>query len=566
MPAQSNVQSSPGPSDDDSQVWTTVSLVGAIVAHLLLGFAVIRQNPAFWLDEYMGLSVISGTWEEAVRFFRSMPEQHPFHYLFLWVWVQVGDSESWLRAHSLLLSSGTVWVIGLLSRRLLRRPWTAHAAMWTYALSPFALTFATEARMYSLLMLLAAGSLLLLIRAVRHRTGWAWVGYGTVAGMCAWTHFFGVLLVLSLGLSSLWIHRKDQGVRAPLVWTHVVIALLFLPWLFLILSSGATDGQNWKGLTHIVVSAPYTALRFSLGYGVIPVEFGWQAEVASALRDALPLVAMGAAGFGTATVFYLRSLAPLRNREPGDPSRPANLQVLAALIGPMLLTFMLIPLVILAGDRYFVVSFPAFLVALWAGVEWATRSTKRPVQLGGWGAAALIIISTSWATGNQIVRHQSVGTDWKEVAAFLHNSGTGDAPVLVHPSYIAGIAAHYLDAVPEPRIGPVLPLAGRTIPATLDHGWLILSHTTESAEEALASHSTGVRPIHCETFPRGAGIRLYQLVSASTPDPIDCMPSALESLERLRQSQRRSWASDPYGASPRPPRESLHARRIWGDS
>jgi hypothetical protein len=542
----------------------TVILFGAICVHLALGLAVIRQNPAFWLDEYMGLAVVTGDWNDAARFFRSMPEQHPFHYLLLWIWVQAGDSEAWLRAQSLLLSAGTIPIISALAHRYLRGSWAPHGAVWMFALSPFVLTFATEARMYSLLLLLSAATLLLLLRALDSRRTMDWIAFTISAALCAWTHFFGVLLVLSLGLASLWAFRKEVAVFRPLLLTHFTVALLFLPWLFLILGGGVAEGQGWKGAAHAFLSLPYTALRFALGYGVLPVHFGWQEQVTDSVRDALPLIATGAAGFGLATLLLFLPLHSGSRAVPRVPSVPQGYLVPAALVGPMLLTFLLAPLVILAGDRYFVVSFPAFVAIIWFGVERATQSARSPIRAGGWCAALLVLAATAGATGNQILQEQSVGTEWNEVSDLLHRTGSPDLEILVYPGHIEGIARHYLGKRQGVGEVSVRSLQSWSVPHDFEGAWLLLSHTPESPDEALVAQSISMTVTHCKTFPRGAGIRVYRLAPAGHISPLACPPSSTEGSASVTLEPHLTGREVPN--LPRCPSRSPAPRRSAGPS
>ena len=154
-----------------------------------------------------------------------------------------------------LLSVASLPLMGLAGRRLVRtaprrcrRPWPTRWVAWAGVLllasSPFAIHYATEARMYSLVVLLVLAGFLAL-DTVRHRPSWrASVGLGLVTGLLLLTHYWAFFLVAAVaGLLAVRAARSRGARRALLAMA--VGSLLFVPWLPSFLEQMRTTGTPW---------------------------------------------------------------------------------------------------------------------------------------------------------------------------------------------------------------------------------------------------------------------------------------------------------------------------------
>ena len=134
---------------------------------------------------------------------------------------------------SLLLFPAAVW----LWRELFpQAEWQQGAWLLVglFALSPFQLIYAQEARQYSLWAVLTVAVCAALLRARRRDDPTAWAGYALLAAIGLYTH---LMLAVVLAVQMIWLlWERRRG--APVVPRHMSLALvgtllLFLPWLLL---------------------------------------------------------------------------------------------------------------------------------------------------------------------------------------------------------------------------------------------------------------------------------------------------------------------------------------------
>ncbi|MBN1177599.1 MAG: glycosyltransferase family 39 protein [Anaerolineae bacterium] len=226
----------------------------------------------------------------------------PGYYLLLHAWrTGVGESEFALRSLSVLASALTVALTYALARRMLGTA-TGLAAAFLAALSPLAVYYAQEARMYALLGLMSALSTYLALRwletrGTRHRISAAYA-LTIAAGLYTQYAFPFVLIAQNLVFLGWWIgnhkgHKEHEGHKETTIplrrkgvltrWIAVQLAALalFLPWLPITVD--AVTG--WPAAGSDV--APWAALLDI--FRVLAV--GITMELAEA---ALPLAAMGA--------------------------------------------------------------------------------------------------------------------------------------------------------------------------------------------------------------------------------------------------------------------------------
>ncbi|SVC57957.1 uncharacterized protein METZ01_LOCUS310811, partial [marine metagenome] len=130
----------------------------AMVAVAVVGGLVLRFVPAspMWLDEAISASLA----EEARRGWSPLVEalRHdghpPLYYVLLAIWTTVlGDGDVAVRSFSGVLGVVSLPLVWMVARRHLDRT-GALLALGVMASSPFAIRYATEARMYLLLLVL----------------------------------------------------------------------------------------------------------------------------------------------------------------------------------------------------------------------------------------------------------------------------------------------------------------------------------------------------------------------------------------------------------------------------
>jgi mannosyltransferase len=256
-----------------------------LLAVLLLALALRLfrlDGQSLWYDE--GTSVALAGRDLATITRSAAADIHPpFYYYLLHSWTALaGFSPSGVRALSALLGTALVGVTWALGRQLYGAGVGLVAALFA-AVSPFAVYYSQETRMYILVAALGAlstwlaGELVLgnydsarrqPPRALHLRV---WIAYIATSGLVLYTHYFGftVLLAQSVAIVAWWLAAARHRTRFVLRWAaaQVVVGLLYLPWLWLTWQ----QIQGWPAVSEpfsLAFLARDTLRVFSLGLSV----------------------------------------------------------------------------------------------------------------------------------------------------------------------------------------------------------------------------------------------------------------------------------------------------------
>lgn len=200
-----------------------------------------------WLDEALSVNIASlplGDVAEALR----RDGHPPLYYWLLHGWTALfGDSDVAVRSLSGLLSVAALLLMWLAGRAVGGRG----VALWgtvLLALSPFAVRYATEARMYALVMLLVLAGDVLLRRVLDE-------GRRTAAGLLVlvtaallWTHYWGMYLVaaVTIVVGIRWWRCPEGRSSSTLALGGMVGGgLLLLPWAPTLLEQARRTGTPW---------------------------------------------------------------------------------------------------------------------------------------------------------------------------------------------------------------------------------------------------------------------------------------------------------------------------------
>ncbi len=242
------------PADPGLGPWRTPILAAG--ALLLLGGIVLRfiTRSPLWLDEALSVNIAKlplGQIPEALRH-----DGHPpLYYALLHGWMALfGQSDFAVRTLSGLFGVAVLPLTWVAGRRLggPRVAWIAAALM---ALSPFAIRYSTETRMYSLVMVLVLGGWLLAEDALDRPTRARLAGLVLISAGLLYAHYWAMWLLASAGVGLLVRLRRAHHDRrsADRAATFKVLAalaggaVLFLPWVPNLLYQGAHTGTPWAG-------------------------------------------------------------------------------------------------------------------------------------------------------------------------------------------------------------------------------------------------------------------------------------------------------------------------------
>jgi mannosyltransferase len=226
--------------------WADLAVVAVAVA---LGAALrIRTREDLWVDEAISVSIARLRVADLLEALRH--DGHPpVYYLLLHVWMDVfGEGATAVRMFSALISLATLpvaWVAGL---RLGGRR-CALAVVVLMAVTPSAVRFGSETRMYALVVLLALLGWLAARRAFERPSLGRLLAVTVVTGLLLLTHYWTFYLVAAaLGVAAwaaLWGPAPRQRAARRLFMAVATGTLFFLPWLPVFLDQLDSTGTPW---------------------------------------------------------------------------------------------------------------------------------------------------------------------------------------------------------------------------------------------------------------------------------------------------------------------------------
>ncbi len=168
-----------------------------------------------------------------------------------------------------LLTLPLAWIAG----RRRGGPLLGWVAVTVVALSPFAVRYSDEARMYSMVMFLAFAGYLLVDDVLRRgKDGLLRLaGITLVSAALLYTHYWALWLLAAAGLLVLWRAFRAPDASATASWRWRVVGalvvggLLFLPWLPSMLYQSAHTGTPWASPLRPTVAAVYSLQDFGSG-------------------------------------------------------------------------------------------------------------------------------------------------------------------------------------------------------------------------------------------------------------------------------------------------------------
>lgn len=216
------------------------------LAILVVGGAAMRlyTRSDLWLDE--ALSVNIARLAPGELFDALARDGHPpFYYLLLHGWISVfGESDIAVRSLSALFGLVSLPLVYLVGREVGGRR-TGVVALVLAATSPFAIRYATETRMYSLVMVLVLVGWLSLRATLERPTAVRVIGVALASGLLALSHYWSFYLLAAVaGALGLAWRRGRSNAGAALV-ALAGGALVFLPWLPTFLEQASSTGTPW---------------------------------------------------------------------------------------------------------------------------------------------------------------------------------------------------------------------------------------------------------------------------------------------------------------------------------
>ena len=398
--------------------WSILLLAFVLAASLY--WRVSAAQESLWIDELHTAWCAGGQFEEVVPR-AGIGNQSP---LFFWLeWAIANSFDGWLnelllRGPSLAAGGALLIVVFLIVLRWLRSAWLGLLAAWIVALDPLANYYATEARPYALVTLLAALHVVLFAELCRRPTWLLRAGFVAGMGLLFHLHYTAALLLPAELLFWLvaWA-RRLMPVRYTSRQLTLDLALIVTLWLPAAGLIGAIFGrrQNWEAF---VPRWPVWDLFDLLPWSGAAL-LGLAAVLVERYAIELPRLRVGLASADPRLRFGLVSPDTLRWRQFAILCScwllvPLGLAWLASWTDVARLFF----------PRYLAVSMPA-------GILLAVSC----VQLAPWKWSRVLIgasLATAALWGGVSKEGDLRGEDWRGAVAWLNEQLAADPlPVLV---------------------------------------------------------------------------------------------------------------------------------------
>ena len=333
---------------------TAVAAVAVVVA----AATVLRfmAPPDLWLDEALSVNIAKLPLDQ-LRNALAHDGAPPLYYVLLHGWIGIfGSSSVAVRSLSGVLGVAAIGLAYLAGRRLGRTPsvrrWLGISAMIVVGVSPYAIHYASEARMYSLTMVLVLLGVIIGTDAwtapsVPRLAAIALIAVGLLMAQY-WSFFLVVPVTVGLIVLSVRGAAVARRSASRMLLAVLVGGVLFLPWVPTMRTQLAHTGTPWDSPTSPVGATVKAVVAFGGGRTIE----GWPQIV----------LLVGLAALGIVTAFV-----GARGRTLEPSTAAAAVMVVGAgtfAVGIVVST--------IAGvgfqDRYAAVVFPLFALTVAAGV------------------------------------------------------------------------------------------------------------------------------------------------------------------------------------------------------
>ncbi len=278
----------------------------AVVVVLVVAVGIVLRfdtRSALWLDEALTVNIASLPLHSIPGALRR-DGAPPLFYVLLHFWMQVfGSSDPATRSLAGVIGVATLPVAWLAGRRV-GGPVVAWVVLVLMASAPFAVYYSTEARMYSLVILLTGCGFLALESALRIRRPGSLVAIAVVTALLLYTQYWAIYLVLAtvswLVVLMVAAHRHDRGGdgwKRP-AWSLAAMGvgvLAFVPWLPTFLYQSKHTGTPW-GAPANFAALTNAVTGFASNQGVLSTVASDQGRLLALLYFALAALALFGVG------------------------------------------------------------------------------------------------------------------------------------------------------------------------------------------------------------------------------------------------------------------------------
>lgn len=422
-----------------------VALAATLGAFLLRVHDLDFQS--FWRDEMDAVLFASRSPSDLARMYVSVGDNGPLYFTVLHVWLlTAGTSDFAARFLSVIAGVATIPVLYVLGARLVSR-WTGALAALLLAGAPYHIWYSQEAKMYSLVALVATLSVLLLHRAI-HASSWGpWFFWLLLVSTGFYLHYFMALLIVAEAFAIVWAWRagfpgarRGGAVLAALTIPFLPLAVWEIP---LLLRGQATSYDPFSpgSLISILLDKFSVGMEHSTAWSTLLFAFLFVAGLAL----------------------------------PGEAdAREGRLLLIGWFALPLALYLIVSLRITVFLDRYLIIILPAFVLVLGRGLSAVAQRSVVVTTVASLGIAVL------WLPG--VWTPTPLKQDFKRSVAYLEQHYSREDTLVFVPAWERGYFDYYhpppytaLDIPPVDSVGlgPVIDEATRALDHPTGTLWLV---------------------------------------------------------------------------------------------
>jgi 4-amino-4-deoxy-L-arabinose transferase-like glycosyltransferase len=374
------------------------------------------------------------------------------------------------------------------------------------AISPYHVWYSQEAKMYSIVVLLALASTYAFVAALETNRRIWWVAYVLVTSLMFYTHVATVLVFAAQSLYAVLSYRTWRGREKSWLVSAAALTLPYVPialWAAKVIGLTGVNVTTWQPPVGIWDAIQIFGIKFAIN----------RYDMTDQVRAEILYAALACGG--------IAALAWI--------SRRTQWWLLFTLLTvvPVIGLWVVSLRQSVFSDRYGIVALPAYLLLIAVAVTWMIRSRAAwPVGL----LALFLLLTFAWGPLRDVDRaHTAQKEDWRSAYAWIGDQAKPGDVILVQPGYLITTYDYFDQRDPVLTQYPALAVPSFAVPwftqaamvkllhddfGTATRFWLVQSPDRIAADDPnaiLADWLAGNGTQLNEDKVNGVDVRLYQL-------------------------------------------------------
>lgn len=207
-----------------------LAITSIILIGLIIRLKFLSNMGSYWFDEMAAITIAKFNFPKILDYL-AIENNPPLSYLYLHFWIKfLGDGELTTRISSLIFGIASIPLTYFVGKEIFSRK-TGLIASLFLTLSFFPIYYSVEARMYSLLLLLALSSVYFYWKILKENKRKYWIFYALSSVLLVYTHLFGWLIIIFQNAFFLLYSKRYLFIKNNLYKTDFILIFFFLPWL-----------------------------------------------------------------------------------------------------------------------------------------------------------------------------------------------------------------------------------------------------------------------------------------------------------------------------------------------